>query len=36
MVTDFQMPKMNGLEFAEKVKNINKEIAIIISSGNIS
>jgi len=36
VVTDFQMPQMNGLEFAEKVKNINNEIAIIISSGNIS
>ena len=36
VVTDFQMPKMNGLEFAEKVKNINNDIAIIISSGNIS
>ncbi|MCP3901417.1 MAG: PAS domain S-box protein, partial [Desulfobacteraceae bacterium] len=36
VITDFQMPKMNGLEFAEKVKDINNEIAIIISSGNIS
>ena len=36
VVTDFQMPQMNGLEFAEKVKNINNKIAIIISSGNIA
>jgi PAS domain S-box-containing protein len=36
VITDFQMPKMNGLEFAEKVKKINNKIAIIISSGNIS
>ncbi|MCD4744183.1 MAG: response regulator [Desulfobacteraceae bacterium] len=36
VVTDFQMPKMNGLEFAKKVKNINNKIAIIISSGNIA
>ncbi len=36
VVTDFQMPEMNGIEFAEKVKKINDKIAIIISSGNIS
>ncbi|MCK5100522.1 MAG: PAS domain S-box protein [Desulfobacteraceae bacterium] len=36
VITDFQMPQMNGLEFAEKVKNINKDIAIIICSGDLS
>ncbi|MCK5310991.1 MAG: PAS domain S-box protein [Desulfobacteraceae bacterium] len=36
IVTDFQMPQMNGLEFAEKIKNINDHIAIIICSGDLS
>ena len=36
VVTDFQMPQMNGLEFAEKLKKINNNIAIIICSGDLS
>ena len=36
VVTDFQMPQMNGLEFAKKLKSINDRIAIIICSGDLS
>ena len=36
VVTDFKMPKMNGLKFAKKIKEKNKAAIIIICSGNPS
>lgn len=37
IIVDLQMPKLGGLEFIEKIKQIEeyKEIPIVISSGNI-
>ena len=36
MLTDFNMPGMNGLELAEKVKEIDPQIQIIMATGNPS
>jgi signal transduction histidine kinase/ActR/RegA family two-component response regulator len=36
VVTDFKMPKMNGLKFAEKIKEKNKNAKVIVCSGNPS
>ncbi len=36
VVTDFQMPKMDGIEFAKNLKLINDDIKIILCSGNLS
>jgi len=36
MLTDFNMPEMNGLELAEKVREIAPQIRIIMATGNPS
>jgi DNA-binding NtrC family response regulator len=36
MLTDFNMPGMNGLELAEKVKEIAPQIRIIMATGHPS
>jgi len=35
IITDMTMPKLTGLELAEKIRNINKDIPIILNTGYI-
>jgi len=34
VITDYKMPRMNGIKFAEKIKEKNKNAIIILCSGN--
>ncbi|MCC5815370.1 MAG: response regulator [Leptospira sp.] len=34
IITDYKMPKMTGVEFVEKIRNLNKEVPIILYTGN--
>ena len=34
IITDYQMPKMNGVEFARAIKEINKNIGLLLVTGN--
>jgi CheY-like chemotaxis protein len=35
VITDFRMPRMNGIEFSKKAKELYPELPIIMSSGFI-
>ncbi|MGE5784526.1 MAG: response regulator, partial [Myxococcales bacterium] len=36
VITDYSMPRMTGLEFVEKIRQIRKDIRIIVHSGHVS
>ncbi|MCK5542510.1 MAG: response regulator [Desulfobacterales bacterium] len=36
IISDFQMPTMNGIEFAKEIRKIDKKVKIIICSGDLS
>jgi CheY-like chemotaxis protein len=35
IITDYTMPLMNGIEFAEKIRELDQNIPIIISTGQL-